>query len=103
MKKIQKTDRRTRYTCQTIKDILPDSGGVVSSFPDRISTCIISSPCRAHCQAPNNRKKQQFLEHVSTDNVEIVATFLYIHGIFYSAFFSSDYCFAILFPDNFFF
>ena len=28
------------------------SGGVVSSFPDRISTCIISSPCRAHYLTP---------------------------------------------------
>ena len=28
------------------------SGGLVSSFPDRISTCIISSPCRAHCLTP---------------------------------------------------
>ena len=28
------------------------SGGLVNSFPDRISTCTISSPCRAHYLTP---------------------------------------------------
>ena len=30
------------------------SGGVVNSFPDGVSTRIISSPCRAHCLSPTS-------------------------------------------------
>ena len=37
----------------TISNPKLTSGGVVSSFPDRISTCIIPSPFRAHCLTPS--------------------------------------------------
>ena len=36
------------------------SGGVVNSFPDRISTSIISSPCRAHCLTPCTRNFSKY-------------------------------------------
>ena len=36
----------------TISNPKLTSGEVVSSFPDRISTCIIPSPFRAHCLTP---------------------------------------------------
>ena len=36
----------------TISNPKLTSSGVVSSFPDRISTCIIPSPFRAHCLTP---------------------------------------------------